>query len=85
MPWSIADHLQAEPPFELTAASYISRYTPRTKAVIVNSPSNPTGKVMNGEELAELIGFFHQKNVLVVVDDCYRKIMYTDRANTHRR
>ncbi len=71
-----ADHLKTDPPFALTAASYISRCTPRTKAVIVNSPSNPTGKVMAGEELAELIAFFHKKNILVIVDDCYRKIMY---------
>jgi aspartate aminotransferase len=71
-----ADHLKAEPPFALTAASYISRCTPRTKAVIVNSPSNPTGRVMKGEELAALIDFFHKKNILVIVDDCYRKIMY---------
>jgi aspartate aminotransferase len=71
-----ADHLKTDPPFALTAASYISRCTPRTKAVIVNSPSNPTGMVMPGGELAALIDFFHKKNVLVIVDDCYRKIMY---------
>lgn len=71
-----ADHLGGERPFALTARSYVSRCTPRTKAVIVNSPSNPTGMVMSGGELAELIRFFHQRNVLVVVDDCYRKILY---------
>ncbi len=72
-----ADHLKPEHRFELTAASYISRCTPRTKVVIVNSPSNPTGKIMNGQELAELIDFFYRKNILVIVDDCYRKIIYT--------
>ncbi|MDD8012037.1 MAG: pyridoxal phosphate-dependent aminotransferase [Acidobacteriota bacterium] len=75
-----ADHLQSQPRFELTAASYISRFSPRTRAVIVNSPSNPTGKVMSSMQLAELIAFFHQKNVLIIVDDCYRKIMYADEA-----
>jgi len=73
-----ADHLKPDRRFELTAESYISRCTPGTKAVIVNSPSNPTGKIMSGEELAELIGFFHKKNILVIVDDCYRKIVYTE-------
>ncbi len=58
--------------------SYISRCSPRTKAVIVNSPSNPTGKIMAGAELAELIAFCHPQGILVIVDDCYRKIMYTD-------
>jgi len=73
-----ADHLKPDRRFELTAESYISRCAPGTKAVIVNSPSNPTGKIMNGEELTKLIGFFHKKSILVIVDDCYRKIMYTD-------
>ena len=72
-----ADHLQPARRFELTAASFISRCSPRTRAVIVNSPSNPTGKIMGGRELAELITFFQERNVLVIVDDCYRKIIYT--------
>jgi aspartate aminotransferase len=73
-----ADHMQSGRLFELTAASYISKFSALTKAVIVNSPSNPTGKVMNSAELSELIEFFHKKNILVIVDDCYRKIIYTD-------
>ena len=73
-----ADHMQPDRLFELTAASYISRYSAKTKAVIVNSPSNPTGKVMNREELLQLIDFFYKKNVLVVIDDCYRKIIYSN-------
>jgi len=73
-----ADHMRPDRLFELTAASYISKCSARTKAVIVNSPSNPTGKVMSGSELGELIDFFHKKNILVVVDDCYRKIIYTE-------
>ena len=73
-----ADHLRPEKLFELTAASYISRYSAKTKAVIVNSPSNPTGKVMSGGELRQLIEFFSKKNILTIVDDCYRKIIYTD-------
>jgi aspartate aminotransferase len=73
-----ADHMRPDRLFELTAASYISKCSARTKAVIVNSPSNPTGKVMSGSELGELIDFFHKKNILVIVDDCYRKIIYTE-------
>jgi aspartate aminotransferase len=75
-----ADHLHPESLFELTAASYISRCSSKTKAVIVNSPSNPTGKIMGEGELRQLIDFFYRKNILVVVDDCYRKIIYTERA-----
>lgn len=75
----LADHLQPDRLFEITAASYISRYSARTRAVIINSPSNPTGMVMNSEELRQVIDFFSKKNVLTVVDDCYRKIIYSDR------
>jgi aspartate aminotransferase len=71
-----ADHLQGEPRFALTAASYVSRLSQNTKAVIVNSPSNPTGMIMKERQLAELIAFCHGKDVLVIVDDCYRKILY---------
>jgi len=73
-----ADHLQPGALFELTAASYISQYSAKTRAVIVNSPSNPTGKIMSREELRRLIDFFSKKNVLTIIDDCYRKIIYTD-------
>jgi aspartate aminotransferase len=76
-----ADHLRPDRLFELTAASYISKCSPKTKAVIVNSPSNPTGKIMGGEELRQLIDFFYRKNILIVIDDCYRKIIYTEQAD----
>ncbi|MBE0665456.1 MAG: pyridoxal phosphate-dependent aminotransferase, partial [Candidatus Aminicenantes bacterium] len=72
-----ADHLQPDRLFELTAASYISRCSAQTKAVIVNSPSNPTGKIMDSEELGKLIDYFYKKNILIIIDDCYRKIIYT--------
>ncbi len=73
-----ADHLQPGKLFELTADSYMSRFSAKTKAVIINSPSNPTGKIMNREELRQVIDFFNKKNVLTIVDDCYRKIIYTN-------
>ncbi len=74
-----ADHLRAERLFELTADSYIRVYGPKTKAVIINSPSNPTGQIMAEEELTQLIDFFSSRGVLVIVDDCYRRIIYSDR------
>jgi aspartate aminotransferase len=74
----VADHLQPGSLFEMTAASYISQCSAKTRAVIVNSPSNPTGKIMSGDELRQVIDFFYKKNILVVIDDCYRKIIYTD-------
>ena len=49
---------------------------PRTKAVIINSPSNPTGAVYTQAELVELAEVFVQKDVLAISDDIYEKILY---------
>jgi aspartate aminotransferase len=48
----------------------------RTKAVIINSPSNPTGVAYTQAELAELAEVVVQKDVLVISDDIYEKILY---------
>ena len=49
---------------------------PRTKAVIINSPSNPTGAAYSQAELVELAEVFIKKDVLVISDDIYEKILY---------
>jgi aspartate aminotransferase len=72
-----ADHLKTMPMFAMTAASYIEKWTPKTKLVLINSPSNPTGMIMPEAELVAAIRFFAEKNVLVVIDDCYRSILFT--------
>jgi aspartate aminotransferase len=48
----------------------------RTKAVILNSPSNPTGAAYTQAELAELAEVVVQKDVLTISDDIYEKILY---------
>ncbi|MHB8110648.1 MAG: pyridoxal phosphate-dependent aminotransferase [Syntrophorhabdaceae bacterium] len=55
--------------------------TRKTKAIIVNSPNNPTGVVYNQEELARLAGMLHKKRekgqrIFLVSDEAYRKILY---------
>ncbi len=49
---------------------------PRTKAVIINSPSNPTGAAYTQAELVELAEVFVKKDVLAIPDDIYEKILY---------
>jgi Aspartate/tyrosine/aromatic aminotransferase len=49
---------------------------PRTRAVIINSPSNPTGAVYTQAELVELAEVFVKKDVLAISDDIYEKILY---------
>jgi aspartate aminotransferase len=49
---------------------------PRTRAVIINSPSNPTGAVYTQAELVELAEVFVKNDVLAISDDIYEKILY---------
>jgi len=73
-----ADHLKENSLFELTAESYIEKFTLKTKAVIINSPSNPTGMIMNSVELKKIVEACVQKNIFILFDDCYRRIIYSD-------
>ncbi len=73
-----ANHLDEKILFELTAESYTKVVTDKTKAIIINSPSNPTGKIMASGELKKLITFCKERDVFVIFDDCYRQIIYSD-------
>src|SRR5699024_2564021 len=52
--------------------------TPKTKAVIINSPSNPTGMMYNQQELQELGDICLKHNILIVSDEIYEKLIYTN-------
>jgi aspartate aminotransferase len=52
--------------------------TPRTRAVVLNSPSNPTGAVLPRERLEALGRVLLEHDCLVVSDDIYEKLLYTE-------
>ncbi len=54
------------------------RINKRTKAVILNSPSNPTGVAYTREELEVLADIIVRKRILVISDEIYEKIVYDD-------
>jgi aspartate aminotransferase len=62
--------------FKLTAAELKSRLTPRTKALVLNSPSNPTGGVYTEAELAALGEVALAAGIYVISDDIYDKILF---------
>ena len=62
--------------FKLTAAELKARITPRTKALVLNSPSNPTGGVYTEAELAALGEVVLAAGLYVISDDIYDKIMF---------
>lgn len=64
------------PPFKLTAKDIEQKITPRTKAIIINNPSNPTGAVVEKTELANIGELAVQKNIFIIADEIYEKIIF---------
>jgi aspartate aminotransferase len=64
--------------FKITPQQLESVITDRTKAIIINSPSNPTGVIYTAEELQELGNLCLAKNILIVSDEIYEKLIYGD-------
>ncbi|TES57771.1 pyridoxal phosphate-dependent aminotransferase [Halalkalibacterium halodurans] len=68
--------------FKLTPAQLEPVLTDRTKAIIINSPSNPTGSLYTQEELAALGEVCLKHNVLIVSDEIYEKLVYDGAKHT---
>ncbi len=62
--------------FKLTAAELKERLTPKTKALVLNSPSNPTGGVYTRKELEDLGKLVLEHGLYVISDDIYDKILF---------
>ena len=63
--------------FKLTAAQLSAAITPKTKWLMLNSPSNPTGSAYSAEELAALAVVLRQHpKVLILTDDIYEHLVY---------
>jgi aspartate aminotransferase len=71
----IVDATEAEG-FKLTPAKLKKAVTARTKALILNSPSNPTGAAYTLEELRALAEVLKGTEIIVISDDIYEKIVY---------
>jgi aspartate aminotransferase len=50
--------------------------TPRTKGIIINSPSNPTGVIINKKELEAIAELCVKHDIVIISDDIYRKIIF---------
>src|SRR3954466_1013799 len=70
-------HAEEEQGFRVTADMVASLITPRTKAIILNSPSNPSGAVMSPEDMTEVIRLAHQRGIWVLSDECYVYLNYS--------
>jgi aspartate aminotransferase len=62
--------------FKITPDQLKNNITSKTKAVIINSPSNPTGVLYTAEELLELGKVCLEEDILIVSDEIYEKLVY---------
>jgi aspartate aminotransferase len=62
--------------FKMTVDQLRAAITPRTKAIILNSPCNPTGATYTADELKALVKVLLPQKILIVADDIYEKFVY---------
>jgi aspartate aminotransferase len=62
--------------FELTADMLERHLTPKTKLVIINSPSNPSGAVLRNEEFEKILAITSKRGIWLMTDECYCRFLY---------
>ena len=62
--------------FHLTAAAVRDAITPKTRLMIINSPSNPTGRVIDPAEFQRIVETAAERGVWVISDECYVNFVY---------
>ncbi len=66
--------------FQLDVAALRAAVTPRTRAIILNTPNNPTGAVYDRAELAAVAHLAAERDLWVVSDECYEPLSYEGRV-----
>ena len=62
--------------FRVTAHAIERAITPRTKAIILNSPSNPAGAVVSAQDLERIVQLAHERGIFLLLDECYVYLNY---------
>ena len=70
--------LSDEDNFRVHPSAIEAAITSRTKVIIINSPCNPTGSVMGPDDAKAIFNIAHQKNVYLMSDEIYSRIVYED-------
>ena len=68
--------------FRITAAALEEKITPKTKAIMVTTPSNPTGRVMTESEMNDIVSICLKHDLYCVADELYEKLLYD--GHVHR-
>ena len=62
--------------FKFTMKQLESSMSPKTRALVLNTPSNPTGMIYNKEELEKIADFAVKNNIYIIFDEIYEKLVY---------
>jgi aspartate aminotransferase len=62
--------------FRIHAGPLLEAVTPRTRAILLNSPCNPTGGVIAAEDLRQVVAFAAERGLLVISDETYERFVY---------
>ncbi len=65
--------------FEVTAALIEKHITPRTKLLIINSPSNPSGSVLPDDEFRKIFELTCKREIFLMTDECYCQFLYDEK------
>ena len=72
---------RAETDFKLTADQLRDAITPRTKALILPYPCNPTGAIMERDDLEQIAAVLRETNIVVISDEIYSELTFGDHAH----
>jgi aminotransferase len=72
----VAVETQAEHDFRLTRSALEARVTPRTRALLINFPCNPTGAVLTSADAAMIADFVIEHDLLLLTDEVYSELTY---------
>ena len=80
---------EASNQFEPNFNELISKINSKTKGMIINSPSNPTGGVWSNDAIAKILEISKKNDLIVISDECYEKLVFngeytsTEKLNTY--
>ena len=75
---AVAIGTREEDEFKLRPAALRAAITPRSKVLLLNFPTNPTGGIMTAAELGEIAAVCREHNLLVVTDEIYSELSYAE-------
>lgn len=67
---------RSEDDFRLTVSALERKVTPKTRAILLNFPCNPTGATLSREEMFEILAFAERHDLIVLADEVYSELNY---------